>query len=131
MITFLSLFINIPTTSVILLVFVATESIVKVSGDTIGVNICACSPKTYEFTFDFSLTCPPVDIAVGDGVVATSCLISPFGSPEVTDLTPIVVESIDILELNQNLALVAQDNVVRNFNDGDTFQYTPAIATIG
>ena len=94
----------------------------------IGVDICACSPKTYEFTFDFSLSCPPVNVVKGDAVVATTCLVSPFGDPDVKDLVPILVQTIDILELNQNLQITVQENIGGNFRDGDTFRYTSLAA---
>lgn len=97
----------------------------------IGVDICACSSTTYEFTLDFDLTCPPVNITRGDVIAATTCLVSPFGDPEVTDLVPVSVQNIDILELNQNLQISVQENIAGSFGDGDTFQYTSIAALPG
>ena len=99
-----------------------------VNGQGIGVDICACSPSQFEFVFDFSLTCPPVNITTGDAVSATSCLISPFGNPEVQDLIPVSVQTIDILELGQDLRVLVQENIAGNFGDGDSFQYTSIAA---
>jgi hypothetical protein len=98
------------------------------SGQVIGVDVCACSPNTYEFTFDFSLFCPPVNITLGDAVSATSCLVSPFGNPDVTDLIPVAVQSIDVLELGQDLRVLVQEQIEGNFADGDSFQYTSVIS---
>lgn len=97
----------------------------------IGVSICACSASTYEFTFDFSLLCPPINITTNDAIAAASCLVSPFGKPEVTDLTPVAVQSIDILELGQDLRVLVQENIKGNFIDGDSFRYQSVTATPG
>lgn len=99
-----------------------------VTGQEIGTEICACSPRSYEFTLDFSLTCPPVNIPVGDAIEDTTCLISPFGALDVEDLAPVSVDSIDILELGQNLRVIAQTGIVQPLNDGDSFTYTSVVA---
>lgn len=98
------------------------------SGQTIGEEICACSPSYYEFTLDFELFCPPVNITENDAVDDTSCIVSPYTSTNVTDLVPVVVESIDVLELGQGLRVLAQENIVGTFVDGDTFNYTSLTA---
>ncbi|KAL3924155.1 MAG: hypothetical protein SGILL_001218 [Bacillariaceae sp.] len=100
-------------------------------GQEIGVEICHCAPNTYEFTLDFALFCPPVNITIGDAVQATTCMVSPFGDPSVTDLIPVAVQSIDVLELNQNLQVMMQENIAGNFGDGETFQYTSYAAIPG
>ncbi len=110
------------------LVILFASLVLTTNGQEIGTEICACSPRTYEFTLDFSLTCPPVNITLGDGVEATSCLVSPFGAPNVVDLVPVSVEGIDILELGQNLRVVAQTDVDGDLFDGDTFVYTSVVA---
>lgn len=97
----------------------------------IGVEICSCAPNTYEFTLDFSLFCPPVNVTINDAIAATTCMVSPFGDPTVTDLVPVAVQSIDILELNQNLQIMSQENIAANFGDGDTFMYTSYAALPG
>jgi len=107
---------------------VLLASLALATGQEIGTEICACSPRSYEFTLDFSLTCPPVNITLGDGIAATSCLVSPFGRPNVADLVPISVRSIDVLELGQNLRVVAQTDINDVFLDGDSFTYTSVVA---
>lgn len=100
-------------------------------GQIIGEEICSCAPNTYEFTLDFSLFCPPVNITQGDAVAATTCMVAPFGDPEVEDLIPVNVQSIDILELGQDLEIVVQENIAGSFGDGDTFSYTSYAAEPG
>jgi hypothetical protein len=97
----------------------------------IGTELCSCSPSTYSFTLDFSLFCPPVNITIGDAVQATSCLVSPFGNPQVENLVPEEVQSIDILELGQDLRVLVQENLEGSFADGDTFSYTSITSTPG
>jgi len=94
---------------------------------------CYCAPNAYEFTLDFSLTCPPVNITLGNAVAATSCMVSPFRNPEVTDLVPVSVSSIDVLELNQNLQVNFQENISPKepYLDGDTFSYISYAAIPG
>jgi hypothetical protein len=94
------------------------------SAQTLGQDVCACSPGTYEITFDFSLSCPPTNVTRGDGIEDIACLISAFGSPSTTDLVPVSVESIDILEGGVNLEVIHQDEVMGPFVNGDTFTYT-------
>jgi hypothetical protein len=72
-----------------------------------------------------------VNITIGDAVAATTCMVSPFGDPTVTDLIPVAVQTIDILELNQNLQILVQENIEGNFGNGDTFQYTSYAANPG
>ena len=93
-----------------------------------GQSICACAPSSYEFVFNFNLTCPPVNVTEGNAVAATSCLISPFGNPAVTDLVPVAVESIEILELDQNLQISVQEKIQGNFANGDSFKYVSVAA---
>lgn len=98
---------------------------------TIGEDVCACQPSTIEFTLDFALFCPPVNITRGDAIAATSCSVNPFGDPSVTDLVPVSVQSIDIMELNQNLQILVQENIAGSFGDGDTFSYVSIAALPG
>lgn len=117
----------------------------------IGHALCACSPSVYEFTLDFSLSCPPhpsnsnstTTIAEdgegevrGDGesegdnnenpiIDATACRIVKYGGQSIKDLKPVSVHSIEILELGQKLQIMKQVNVPgTNFEDGYTFKYT-------
>jgi hypothetical protein len=93
------------------------------SAQTLGQDICACSPGSYEITFDFSLVCPPTNVTIGDGIEDTSCLSTPFGAPASANLVPVSVESIVILETGGNAQVIFQDEVFGPFVDGDTFTY--------
>jgi hypothetical protein len=105
-----------------LLVIVASLA-VAVSGQ-IGVSICACTPATYNFTLDFTGTCPPINVPNNAGILASSCLISPFGNPDITDFVPIRVNDIEIRELGQNVEPVFMDTLEGDFFQGDSFIYT-------
>ena len=97
----------------------------------IGKDICYCAPPKYEFTLDFSLACPPVNIALGDAVAAVSCFVSPFGDPAaVTDLIPVSVQSIEIQELDHTLTPITTHNITGTFGNGDTFSYTSVAASL-
>ena len=97
-------------------------------------SLCACSPSSYKFTLDLSLTCPPVNVTKNGGIAATFCQISPFGTAEsnITDLVPVEVGYIDVLELGQNFEVLTQDNITSSsddpsFQDGDSFEYTSIV----
>jgi hypothetical protein len=95
-------------------------------------DLCACSPSKYTFKLDFSLTCPPVDVSRNGGISATFCQISPFGDADlnITDLVPVEVQYIDVLELGQGFEVLSQDNITGTFVDGDTFEYE-SLVTVG
>ena len=97
----------------------------------IGIDICSCAPSNYEFQFDFTLTCPPINVTQGDAISSTTCMVSPFKDERVGDLIPILVQSIDILELDQNLDVMTREQINGNFLDGDTFTYQSVAATSG
>lgn len=89
----------------------------------VGVSICTCQPSAYEMKFNFAKTCEDTAIR-GDGVSSTDCAIAPFQNQNVTDLVPVTVGSIDILELDEDLVLLTQSSTFGTFVDGDTFNYT-------
>jgi hypothetical protein len=95
-----------------------------VASQELGRDECACSPGTYEFTFDFSLSCPPINVTVGDAIRRTSCLTSPFGIPITDDLVPVLVRTIDVLEIGQDLRVLVQEQIEGNFTNGDSFEYS-------
>ena len=98
-------------------------------------EICYCAPNSYKFTLDFSLTCSPVNITLGDAVAATTCFVTPLfiRDPEVSDLVPVSVPSIDILEFNQNGQVIVQENIggLGLGLDGNTFSYISYAAIPG
>jgi hypothetical protein len=103
---------------------VASLAAVAVSGQQVGVDICACTPATYNFTFDFTGTCPPIKIPNNEGIIGSSCLVGPFGNPDTTDFVPVFVNEIDIQELGQNLSPVFMEKVEGEFYQDDSFIFT-------
>jgi hypothetical protein len=89
----------------------------------VGDTICACSPSALEFTLDFALSCADTNVG-GDGVLATDCSVTPSQGGTVSSLVPVVVLSVDILELDQDLQVLNQEASFVDFVDGDTFTYS-------
>jgi hypothetical protein len=73
-------------------------------------------------TFDFSQTCNNTALR-GDGIVRSDCAVEPFQDDNVTDLVPVSVGSIDILELDESLVLLSQASKFGTYLDGDSFDY--------
>ncbi len=95
---------------------------------TVNDEVCGCTSASYTFELDFGLTCPPTNINVGSGtgVERVSCLISPFGAP-ATDLEPVSVDSISILELDQSNSVLVEKRLDGEFFGGFSFSYTSII----
>lgn len=97
----------------------------EASTQTIGQDVCVCSPGAYEITLDFSLVCPPTNITDSDpGIKEVSCLISQFGSPGATDLVPASVDRIDVLEIREDTTLILRNEISGPLSDGDVITYT-------
>ena len=94
-------------------------------------EICYCAPNSYDFTLDFTLMCPPVNITLGDAISATTCTVSPFEKSTVIDLVPVSVDWIEILEMNQHFVPISWQYKAGNFSDGDTFSYTSQASMAG
>ena len=94
----------------------------------IGVSLCACQPAYYQFTLDFSLRCPDMNVA-GPGIVDTACVLNTQGNQNVTDFTPVLISQIQVLELDQNLQVVYQTTYDESFVNGDIFNYTSITQT--
>lgn len=101
--------------------------------EVIGVDICACQPRVIQFQLDLSLTCQSNNIVVDDAVDDITCLVSPFEDAVVTDLVPVAVRSISILERNQFNAAIPMKEVIYkgNFRDGDTLMYSSIVTHPG
>ena len=110
----------------------------------LGTTICSCSPSTYEFTLDFTLSCDPITVPVGsninNGISSIACFLqsnelNDNGVPagDVTDFVPVVVDDIQIIEVNQNLIPMQQTTFGggTDFLSGDTLTYTTKSATPG
>ncbi|GKY97329.1 hypothetical protein MPSEU_000691300 [Mayamaea pseudoterrestris] len=96
----------------------------------IGVATCACQPATYSFKLNFDLVCADRDVRPGDpGIVDTACVLNPSGNENVTDLVPVRVSQVQILELDQNLQVIFQTTLEDNFVNGATFSYSSITQT--
>ncbi len=115
------------------ILYVAAIALTLLSGRSTAQELCSCSPSTYKFTLDFSLTCPPVSVTKNPAITATFCQISPLGDANetITDLVPVEVDSLAILELGQEFEVLSQKNVTGPFTGGDSFEYTSLIDADG
>lgn len=93
----------------------------------VGSNICSCSPQTYEFTLDFSLSCDDIQLS-GPGISEFECVISPFQTGADIDLVPASVETVDFVEFDQALGRLAESSIFEQLLDGDTISYTSVSA---
>ena len=90
-------------------------------------DICACTPPTYEFTFNFGLECAPSGSSDGPGIAEATCFTTSFAS-DVDDLVPFSVQTVSIIESDVDRIPIAQSAVDGEFDDGDTFTYSSVSA---
>jgi len=97
----------------------------------VGVDICACSPSIYEFTLDFLLTCETTSV-MSPGIEEMECSVEATDvelAENVTDFVPVAIMSVDLLELDQSLAVLAQQFYDETmFRNSDTFSYISVTA---
>lgn len=115
------------------LVFVATYilSTSRLADAQVGVTVCACQPDFYEFTLDFALSCNDTDITREmPGINDTSCEVNPVGSQNVSDPRPVVVTSVQILELGPppDFPILFETTIPLELSDGGKFNYTSVAA---
>lgn len=92
-------------------------------------DTCACTPSTYEFTFNFGADCPEPGGDLAPGVEEITCFITSFSS-EVADTVPVSVQTISIIEADVDRVPIAQAAIDGDFEDGSTFTYT-SISALG
>jgi len=93
--------------------------------------LCSCAPSAFTWTLNFMLTCPPEDIHVGSGtgIIRSNCQISSRDA-NVTDMTPALIHTFQILELDAGLETVnAESRKDLNLTDGEELSYTSIVAT--
>jgi hypothetical protein len=84
------------------LLFALSTIFLGVKAQDIGVSVCACQPATYTFQLNFDQTCGDSTVQSGDpGIVDTACVLNPQGNENVTDLVPVRVTEVQILELGK------------------------------
>ena len=113
----------------VLFTLLVSQSGYQVQAEEIGVTVCACMPSVYTFQLDFSNVCE--DSNVDDsrpGILDSVCVVQSYDL-EVDDLTPIFVEKVHILELDQDFD-VGQTKIFRDgYTDGATISYTSIAGT--
>jgi len=110
-----------------LFLLLSTVSIARAQID----GICVCSPTIYQWSLNFTATCPPNNISQGRnaGISDSVCLIF-AEQATVTDLVPVRTTTIQFFELNRNLeAINAVFRDGLSLVSGDTFRYTSIIAS--
>lgn len=90
-------------------------------------GVCACTPPTYEFTFNFGLECSPPGGDDGPGIAEATCFVTSFSS-DVEDYVPVAVQTVSIIEADVDRIPIAQSAVDGDFEDGDTFTYSSVSA---
>ena len=72
--------------------------------------LCSCTPLVYKWRLDFDLTCPPANVSFGlnAGMMDVFCQID--SEANTTDLTPVSVQSYQIIELSQGLTPIKVNN---------------------
>jgi hypothetical protein len=96
----------------------------------IGVSICVCQPGVYTFEFNFDALCVNSTVDDNDGVNGVSCYQRGIGinALAINDTIPILVDTIDVLELDANQQTLSQTPYINTYQNGDTFEYTSPLA---
>jgi hypothetical protein len=95
------------------------------AGTSAQINgVCSCSPSTFIFTLDFTLSCPPTLLGKNAGLLETACNISPLFDRNITDLVPVVATQIQILELDRSAQILDQLSKPGEYATGDTITYS-------
>jgi hypothetical protein len=87
-------------------------------------SLCSCTPLVYTWKLDFSSSCPPANITVGNGagIQDVYCAVKADG---LTDKVPISVTSYQIIELDQLLIPVkVKTESDINLKDGDLISFS-------
>jgi hypothetical protein len=86
-------------------------------------DLCICSPTTFTFTLDFAGACPGT-VEEGPGISSVNC----FDISNSTDLVPVSVSTIQVLELDQGLQNLNGQRYDGPFEEGDSVTFT-SVAT--
>lgn len=87
--------------------------------------LCSCTPLVYKWKLDFTQSCPPANISVGNdaGVKDAYCTVT--NGSNLTDLKPVSVTSYQIIELDDFLVPIkvkAEPNIT--LKDGDVISFS-------
>ena len=110
--------------SIILLLAMTASNLTGIVHGQIGTTICGCSPASYTFRLRFDLTCPG-NIVNDNGISNNDCVVDSL-SLNNTDLVPVSVSSITIIELGMVLQPITQTQFESNngFVNGSTIVYS-------
>jgi hypothetical protein len=101
-----------------------------ISAQQIGTDICACQPSIVTFTINFAFKCVESNVE-GPGILETTCLTELTGDDETrntTDVAPVSVTEVQVLELDENKAVIAQTQFDTGpYSDGASFTYTSIV----
>ena len=98
----------------------------RASAQLVGVDICACLPTIVTFRLNFTFECDASNV-FGPGINDTTCLIETRGNENVTDFVPTRVSTVQIFELNENLAVVGDSTSDDGYIDGSEITYTSIV----
>lgn len=85
-----------------------------------GEELCSCSPTVFSFTLDFGATCPG-NVVADDAIASVGCDVI-VAAQDQSNQQPVLVESITILELNNND--VNNSTILKGpFDNGDVIEY--------
>jgi hypothetical protein len=97
----------------------------SVSAQVLGVDVFICSPTAFKFQLNFSASCPG-NVVSSPGIQGTDCY---YIKNSTTNLSPVSVVQIQVIELDLNLESAFVQNYIHNFEDGDSVEYTSLSAT--
>jgi hypothetical protein len=98
----------------------------RVLTQLVGVDICACLPTTVTFRLNFTIECDETSVA-GPGINETTCYIETRGNENVTDMVPISVSTVQVLELKEDQSVITGSNFDGGFVDGAEITYTSIV----
>lgn len=101
-------------------------------------DVCICQPSTYQMQLNFALTCNDSNIYNADetntnftypnGILESRCLINGREN-NITDVIPLFVSTIQILELDINRNIINQEVLSDTYMSGDSITFTSIIAS--
>lgn len=109
---------------------VMNATVISPCAAQLGSTVCACSPPEIEITFDFSVTCNDTNVANNTGIAETECNVSPFQGGVAIDEVPVVISTIDVVELDRFNGVLKSSSVFQEFLSGDTFKYVTTSANV-
>jgi hypothetical protein len=113
---------------VVWLVGTIVNNYVATGQKVIGTDLCACQPRSFDLKLNFTSTCGDNTFTNNSGVIQPpSCAIRGDGTTDIADQVPVLITTIQIVELGENFTVVAQaaeDNV---FTEDSSLSYVSII----